>query len=169
MLAVALAFDASMISIAFELVRLDCSTVDSESLSCTGCSPRLRRLGVPRSCSSRISSCSTSSVSSTTGVSTTVGGVTTGTGAGVETVVGLGGEGAGLGGGVGVLVGADVFLDSLRRGLGEDFEDLPPEPLLKMFFGSLFGFLRLCTGESTSCPFAGHRLDKASQSVVNPK
>ena len=98
-----------------------------------------------------------------------MGGVTTGTGAGAEAVVGLGGEGAGLGGGVGVLVGADVFLDSWRRGLGEGFEDLPPEPLLKMFFGSLFGFLRLCTGESTSCPFAGHRLDKASQSDVNPK
>ena len=126
---------------------------------------------MPRSCSSRISSFSTSSVSSTTGVSTTAGGVAAGTGAGTEAGAGLGVVGVGLGGGggVGVLTGVDGFLDSGRRGLGEGFEDLPPEPLLKMFFGSLFGFLRLCTGESTSCPFAGHRLDKASQSDVNPK
>lgn len=126
---------------------------------------------MPRSCSWRISFFSTSSFSSTTGVSATVGGVATGTGAGAEAATGLGGVGVGLGvaGGVVVLAGVDGFLDSGRRGLGVGFEDLPPEPLLKMFFGSLFGFLRLCTGESTSCPFAGHRLDKASQSDVNPK
>lgn len=73
---------------------------DSDSLSSTGCSPRVRRLGVPRSCSSRISSFSTTSVSWTTGVSVTVGGVAAGTGAGADT--GFGGEGVGLGVGGGL-------------------------------------------------------------------